>query len=73
MNKEAEAFRNEPNFFEPDERTWLDEGKVEKWFNYSDTVSYKPFLEYLRYLRDADPSYWLEFQPITISRVMTNT
>lgn len=62
MNKTTQAFRNESIFVEPVERQWLTEGKVEKCFNYSDNASYKSFLDYLRYLRDAEPLYWQKFQ-----------
>lgn len=58
------AFRNESIFFEPEERHWLAEGKVEKCFNYSENTSYKTFLDYLRYLRDAEPLYWQRFQQV---------
>lgn len=66
MNKTTHAFRNESLFVEPVERQWLAEGKVEKCFNYADNASYETFLDYLRYLRDAEPTYWHKFQYLQV-------
>lgn len=63
MNKTMVAFRDE-SISEPIERHWLADGKVEKCFNYSENASYKTFIDYLRYLRDAEPFYWQRFQPM---------
>lgn len=70
MNKNSEAFRYEDNVTEPIERQWLLEEALERRFHYADNISYKTFLDYLRYLRDAESFCWQKFQIYSVSKVI---